>query len=88
MYTEKFTSPASYEFFFHQPRPQTFIQGDALCDTEVSLTALQKQKRKCNEIKLLLHLEIQPELSKIIFLESLFIHKNKIKIFFREALPL
>ena len=74
-------------FFFIRPAPKPLFKG-MHCVTQVSLTALQKQKRKCNEIKLLLHLEIQPELSKIIFLESLFLHKNKIKIFFREALPL
>ena len=37
--------------------------------------------------KLLLHVEIQPQLSKIIFLESLFLQKNKSKIIFRKALP-
>ena len=37
--------------------------------------------------KLLLHVEIQSHLPKNTFSRSLFLHKNKGKIIFREALP-
>ena len=37
--------------------------------------------------KLVLHVEIQPQLSKKYFSRSLLLHKNNSKIIFREALP-
>ena len=45
MYTEKFTSPTSYEFFFFiSPAPKPLFKGVDCVTQKVRLTALQKQK--------------------------------------------